>query len=221
MAVCRMLGGVVENKTAEALVSKKPTHYEALGVPKEATADQIKRAFRKRASQAHPDKGGKEEDMVKLNAAWACLGDPQRRLTYDNTGHDGEGPSVELRGQLLLMELFDRVLNEGNAEGLLHKVRSMLMAQNGEFAQSLRSINSATAALTKARNKVRKKKGTKGTNIYNLLVDARLHHLTTARTDCLRKQEDFNSALALLDDYEQDVSPVPDYKFSGSIFTAI
>ena len=59
-------------------------YYAALGVPKTATADEIKRAFRKLASQHHPDKGGDTQKFQAIQQAYATLGDDQKRAEYDN-----------------------------------------------------------------------------------------------------------------------------------------
>ena len=59
-------------------------YYAALGVPKTATADEIKRAFRKLASQHHPDKGGDTQKFQAIQEAYATLGDEQKRAEYDN-----------------------------------------------------------------------------------------------------------------------------------------
>jgi len=59
-------------------------YYAALGVPRTATADEIKRAFRRLASQHHPDKGGDTQKFQAIQQAYATLGDEQRRAEYDN-----------------------------------------------------------------------------------------------------------------------------------------
>ena len=59
-------------------------HYAALGVPRTATAAEIKQAFRKLASQHHPDKGGDTAKFQAIQAAYAVLGDEQKRAEYDN-----------------------------------------------------------------------------------------------------------------------------------------
>jgi molecular chaperone DnaJ len=59
-------------------------YYAALGVPKTATADDIKRAFRRLASQHHPDKGGDTQKFQAIQEAYATLGDDQKRAEYDN-----------------------------------------------------------------------------------------------------------------------------------------
>ena len=50
-------------------------HYATLGVPRTATPDEIKRAFRKLASQHHPDKGGNTQKFQDIQAAYDTLGD--------------------------------------------------------------------------------------------------------------------------------------------------
>lgn len=70
-------------------------HYATLGVSKTATPDEIKRAFRKLASQHHPDKGGDTAKFQQIQAAYDTLGDPNKRAAYDNPspfGQQGPGP---------------------------------------------------------------------------------------------------------------------------------
>lgn len=59
-------------------------HYATLGVARTATADEIKRAFRKLASQHHPDKGGDTAKFQAIQAAYDVLGDAAKRQAYDN-----------------------------------------------------------------------------------------------------------------------------------------
>src|SRR6266545_2204076 len=60
------------------------THYEVLGVAPTASAPEIKQAYREQARRHHPDLGGRDDTMERLNRAWATLGDPARRRAYDN-----------------------------------------------------------------------------------------------------------------------------------------
>ncbi|MGF7229497.1 MAG: molecular chaperone DnaJ [Candidatus Saccharibacteria bacterium] len=70
----------------------KRDYYEALGIPKGASADEIKKAFRKAAIQYHPDKqGGDEEKFKEVNEAYEVLKDPSKRQRYDQFGHAGVG----------------------------------------------------------------------------------------------------------------------------------
>jgi len=59
-------------------------YYQILGVEKTATADQIKQAFRRLASQHHPDKGGDTQRFQEVQEAYGVLGDEAKRAAYDN-----------------------------------------------------------------------------------------------------------------------------------------
>ena len=59
-------------------------YYQILGVDRSANDDQIKRAYRKLASQHHPDKGGDKTRFQEIQTAYATLSDPQKRASYDN-----------------------------------------------------------------------------------------------------------------------------------------
>jgi len=72
---------------------EKRDYYEVLGVPRDATADDIKKAFRQKALSFHPDRnpGDKEaEEKFKQAAeAYSVLGDAEKRATYDRFGENG------------------------------------------------------------------------------------------------------------------------------------
>jgi molecular chaperone DnaJ len=71
-------------------------YYEILGVPRNASADELKAAFRRLARQYHPDVNDApdaEERFKELNEAYAILSDPDKRAAYDRFGHAGvRGP---------------------------------------------------------------------------------------------------------------------------------
>ena len=72
----------------------KRDYYEILGVPRDASDEEIKRAFRRAAQRHHPDidaSDGAEERFKELNEAYRVLGDRQRRTAYDMFGHAGVG----------------------------------------------------------------------------------------------------------------------------------
>ena len=73
-------------------MSGKRDYYEVLGIDKEASQDNIKKAFRKLAFQYHPDRNKEpeaEEKFKEISEAYAVLSDPDKKRQYDNFGHAG------------------------------------------------------------------------------------------------------------------------------------
>jgi molecular chaperone DnaJ len=69
----------------------KRDYYEVLGIGRDASPDEIKKAFRRAAVQHHPDRGGNEDKFKEVNEAYEVLKDPSKRQRYDQFGHAGVG----------------------------------------------------------------------------------------------------------------------------------
>lgn len=93
-------------------------HYATLGVSKTADQDEIKRAYRKLASQHHPDKGGDKAKFQEIQSAYAVLSDQQKRAEYDNPrpqfgGFGGFGDGVHVN----VNDIFSQMFGGGNPFG--------------------------------------------------------------------------------------------------------
>ena len=69
-------------------------HYATLGVDKGSTIEEIKRAYKKKAVEHHPDKGGDAEEFKRISHAYSVLSDADKRRRYDQLGdryEDGDG----------------------------------------------------------------------------------------------------------------------------------
>ena len=76
------------------MTTNKRDYYDVLGVSRNASEEEIKRAFRKLALEHHPDrnkKEGAEERFKEINEAYQVLSDPKTRSDYDRYGHMGVG----------------------------------------------------------------------------------------------------------------------------------
>ena len=68
-----------------AINNELPNYYEILGIPRDATQEEIKKKFRELAKKTHPDKTKEDsdEEMVELNKAYEVLSDEENRKKYD------------------------------------------------------------------------------------------------------------------------------------------
>ena len=75
-------------------MATKPDYYATLGVPRNASEEEVRKAFRRKALEFHPDRN-KDQDasdkFKEVNEAYQVLTDPQRRSQYDRFGHAGVG----------------------------------------------------------------------------------------------------------------------------------
>jgi DnaJ-class molecular chaperone len=94
----------------------KRDYYDVLGVPKNASDDDIKKAYRKLAMKFHPDRNpddpSSEEKFKEAKEAYEMLSDPQKRTSYDNYGHDfqqGNGGFTQNIDPSAFHEIFNNI----------------------------------------------------------------------------------------------------------------
>lgn len=119
-------------------------HYSVLGVTKTATPDEIKKAYRKLASQHHPDKGGDTAKFQQIQEAYAVLSDPEKKAQYDNPQPQGfpggfqfnMGPGMDIN------DIFGQIFNQ---PGMRRPGRQML--RTTIHVNLLESYNGTTKVL--------------------------------------------------------------------------
>lgn len=90
-----------------------PDHYATLGVPKDADASTIRRAYRRKAARAHPDRAdGDHRAMIAVNRAYDTLSDPARRARYDQTGQDQAATPLDVKARGLIMQLMMQIIDQ-------------------------------------------------------------------------------------------------------------
>lgn len=92
--------------------------YATLGVACDATDTELKKAYRKKALQLHPDHGGSEAEFALLSLAYNKLLDPDERAYYDRTGQIKEQSNLEQDAWCLLTSIFKGIV-DGAGAGIL------------------------------------------------------------------------------------------------------
>lgn len=147
------------------------SHYDALGVSKDATANDIKKAYRAKARETHPDTGGDAAEFATVANAYEVLGDPERRLLYDATGRDREAPKIEDEAQSLLRQLFEHALLNISDVNILDFVKDQLNSGVARYSNELDSFKRRHEKLLARRKRI-KSKGP--VNIAHQVIDAAL-----------------------------------------------
>lgn len=156
------------------------TPYEALGVARDATAAEIKAAYKRKAAVLHPDRGGGTEEFQKLNGAYQLLSDPARREAYDRTGST-EGfvdEDAVIRNQVaqLVLNLIEQLPDGANIIEHAHShIKNQIASANAEMKQ----INKAIAKRERATRLLVKKRGA-GADFIRMAVDAEIEKLKHA-----------------------------------------
>lgn len=126
-----------------------PNPYEILGVRSSASDDDIKRAYREKAREAHPDAGGDADSFALLTEAYDLLLDPIRRAEFERTGvWDGGGsildPNADIYaevGMAIASAMSDRRMNPEGAD-IIEAIRVHYAA----MAEGYRAANDADRA---------------------------------------------------------------------------
>lgn len=92
-------------------MASKRDFYEVIGIEKNASADDLKKAYRKQAMKFHPDRNpgdhAAEEKFKELGEAYNVLSDEQKRAAYDRFGHQAFAPGAGAAAQAATMDPFD------------------------------------------------------------------------------------------------------------------
>jgi curved DNA-binding protein len=102
--------------------------YETLGVPKGASEEEVKKAYRKLAAKHHPDRGGDTAKFQEIQGAYETLSDPQKRAQHDNPtpfqhhqGPDGSHFEFHFGGGAAPEDIFQQFFSQGFGNNPFHR----------------------------------------------------------------------------------------------------
>lgn len=126
--------------------------YEILGVPRDATVADIKKAYRKLVQKLHPDKGGNPEDFQKVERAHAILTDEEKRAVYDATGDAQVADDQRNKVRECFAALFLDAAHKCERQMLgsvVVTIRQTILDGQAKMRAQLRAINDDLARIAK------------------------------------------------------------------------
>lgn len=180
--------------------AERMSHYDALGVDKNADRATIKRAYRKKAHENHPDKGGSAETFHAVQKAYDVLSDDARRAWYDRNGTDGQiNPEDEALKNL--GALFIQVVDQADVDhqDVLQLVRDNIQNARTNLIGQIDQQKAKVRKLESAKRRVTKKSA--GPSMLSQMLDAQIAANKRAMELGAENLKIFARMLAMLDEY--------------------
>ncbi len=187
--------------------------YDSLGVPRDASPDAIRAAYRKKAQAHHPDKGGDVSQFQAIQTAYDVLSDDDRRARYDTTGDTEQGPSIEGQARMYVATLLNAVM-QGQADV---RTTDILAVMRNQLAIDRSRVEAEKVRLGGfvSRRQEAMKRVTQG--VLSDMLDAEIKRLEGMVSQCNAQHGVFDAAEKLLEGqtYRSDpkAPPVGDHMF--------
>lgn len=185
--------------------------YDVLGVPKTATADEIKKAYRTLAQKWHPDKGNDDGTIFKgVQEAYDVLSDEVKRAEYDTTGQSIKGPSIRDQANAELAQMATHFVKSPNIDlvcgNLIQQMELFIGSKLNEVDSQRASVLNTINRLETAMERTSAKDG------QNMLASVLAHSIkegqrVIAQLD--KQQNIFEEMITLLENYEYRADPEP------------
>lgn len=198
------------------MTTPTPDLYAHLNIPRDASAADIRRAYRARSKQTHPDAGGSEEEFAITTKALSVLTDPVRRARYDATGNadDATPDNTASERAQLLVQLFDAVCAAGAkanlqpwqfdvADGMRELCAKQIAESHRNRAQAEKNLAAAEKIVGRFKRKSQRRgRPTEGDNLLDRLMQGRCDPFRQQIRQIDEAIAKFEAVAALLQDYD-------------------
>jgi len=176
--------------------------YNTLNVKENATEEEIKKAYRKKATEQHPDIGGDEEEFKKSAEAYAIIGNPKKRKQFDETGStDTEDPLANIHAEV--SEMFFNVIerNKGKIQyvniikEMIDIVTNAISLAKDELINRDSSISNTEKLLSRIT------RDDDSENFFDNIIKGRIKHMEYEKLQISNQIEKFNTMIDLIEVY--------------------
>jgi curved DNA-binding protein CbpA len=187
--------------------------YSTLGIDKNATAEDVKDAYRKKARQAHPDAGGTSDEFGKVRTAYLVLSNPKRRAKFDADGDMGDDSPKESTHNLAIGYIMTTIIavmrqwiSGGGADpetfDLIAACRANVTNQLTEVTQKIDLSTKGAIKFRAVASRLKKRRNKKEKSMieHALLAQASAVERDLETLTNIRRAHDL--ALEMLDDHE-------------------
>jgi len=184
------------------------SHYDTLGVARDATAAEIKRAYRKLASKHHTDRDhGDHDTMAQINRAYETLSNPEKRKRYDASGEDGPAPkSIEESATEAVMQVMTQMVDSDFDGNIVAELNSHFRKMLSKMTAQNTACEAKIAKLLKRRAKIKAKEGV--VNFMHQIIDEAIGKLKQRIEGNKQQVPLCEMALAIVADFTDESSVV-------------
>jgi DnaJ-class molecular chaperone len=183
-----------------------PDPYKILGVARDATPGDIKKAFRRLSSEFHPDRNkdpAATKRMKDINWASDILSDPEKRANFDQFGTpDNQVHKTAVR---MLMELF-AMLIDSDYEDIIEAAFKNLTDLQGKIVRNRQEAQNDISRMAQRRKLFRRKKGD---SMFDVIFDQKTQRAENALASMEEQEKVLKVMLEMLTDYESLVEKRP------------
>lgn len=188
------------------------THYDTLGIEKDASEFEVRQAWRYKSRKHHPDReGGNHDLMAAINRAYEVLGDPERRANYDKSGADELPPPIDIKGREALLVVFMQCVEHApDHVSLIADTQRLLLGHRGDHQKIVNDCRRGLAVLHTRKARLHVKAGE---NFLAGAIDQRIAQLTELMEKNATQVEVIDRACEMLKNYEYDMPSFADGVF--------
>jgi len=180
-----------------------PDHYTILGVGRDASPSDVKKAYRRLSRKYHPDVNPDDpnaaEMMAAVNKAYEVLSDPARRAIYDKHGTDFD-PAAKSARELMLKKLSEIIDSVDAESDILDMMLRWIREQEERLSLNRGSAKRDIDRLEKMRKTVRHKSG--GGKVIDSIFERKIQRAQDALDSMDHQEEILKAMRPMLEDYE-------------------